>query len=497
MALFDAYGNLIPDSQDVQLRNMQQVGQADWAKNVNGERIPPKALSGPAAEAAAQGAGRGILSRLGGAMFGPVGTGVQAALMPGDIGDGELSPEQREANNPGEQADAAAYAQRVQENARQAAQPPLQGAGLLSAGVDQSQAAQPQAAPPEAPQLTKSTGFAPTDDPQEAQARKVIAQHMQEKQRQSLEDTVVDKLKSNQLSRVKAAEAVVQADVQQRGLDLTPDEKKAAVTEEVNSMRQMNNSDLGKYLSFALMGLGAAFGATSEQNAAIFNQGFNTQYNNAINRALKQQQSAQKQAQWEAEYKLKERDTKRKEKGTDFDIDYKGDKLDLDRDKFKVDTKYKDARLGQFDRGLSQGDRRLSQGDAALGLQGQRLGLDREKFNADQAYKGTRLDQYERKLNAPPQLKAGEGTTKDNAEFVDQWSKANNVNLDTGVKESVLQQFAIARKNWPGEVAKNPDAVMKRILSQYSAKSKPETPFVPDWLGGGASTKYSIPGTGQ
>ena len=349
---------------EIQIRNMKQVGTP--MKEVFGERIYPKGISGPATDAAAEGAakagGKGLMSRLGGAAFGPVGTGVQAALWPGDIADGELSPAQREQLNPG-MAEANAqggqeYAQHIQDVAKQPLKNGQPGGLLMDPNAQ------------------------PTVSRDEARVDPVAKAAVQEKERQQIEEIATKKLQTNQLSRTKAAEAVVQADCQRKGIDPAPEVKKKMVAEEVDSMRSLDTNELGKYLSFALMGLGFLAGGTSQANSDRFTGNFQSAYQNTINRAMKEKQMAAAAAQQRVENDQKEREIARKEKDTDSSIadrEYDNKLADrrygLDERKVGIDENYKGARLGQYAEGLDQGR-------ARLGLDREKLGLYKERTAA-------------------------------------------------------------------------------------------------------------------
>ena len=56
------------------------------------------------------------------------------------------------------------------------------------------------------------------------------------------------------MSRPSLAEAIVEADAQRAGEQLTPPEQsKQAVQQELTSMKTMDNKDLSKYVSYALI----------------------------------------------------------------------------------------------------------------------------------------------------------------------------------------------------------------------------------------------------
>lgn len=300
------------------------------------------ALSAPqAAEAAAPAVGRGILGNVARAAGGPVTAGLMA-LEPTMMGDGELSPEQREAQNPGQAADAQAYAQRVQENAVQAAQPPLQGQGLLTAGVQP-----PQPEPDMPPQQS------PMDiQPQAAEeAPQVQAQEQQrevEAGRQTIEQGVTKGLQTGEVKVSELAQGIVDADQQRAGTQLTPEEKTKAVEAEVQAMKSMGPSDMARYVSYAIVAGGLI--ASVLDKSGKTGQMFHESYNKQLDRNL----AAGKMA---AEQRLAWNKEQREERKVDIN----------EKD---VSSKIDDRSAGQKarDRELSQGDTRLEQGAAGLDL---------------------------------------------------------------------------------------------------------------------------------
>lgn len=408
---------------------------------------------------AAKGSSRGLLGRIGAALGGAPATGLQALVYSADVGEGsELSPDQREANNPGEQADAAAYAQRVQDNARQAAQPPLQGAGLLMAGQPPvAQASAAPASPQVPPAATAQSEQTPKPlTPTEQKARAVVQAHAQEKQRQTIESNVLDGLKTNKLSRVKAAEAVVQADTQRQGLDLTPVQKKAAVAQEVSSMRNMDNNNLAKYLSFAVMGLGFLAGTTSKANGQAFSNNFNTGYQTAIAREQAAKKLAYQQQKDANELDYKNRTLANSERDVTSKIGDRKANQDLGRDKLDWTKTYQGGVLDQGDRKLDQGDRRLGQGDVANsiaqqrantaadanGIAKDRLELTKSRVAAQNAKDAASTEKLKR-IDVP------DISQKDAVSAIQGYYKDNGQKISDGAAATVADQVIRWRKKYP------------------------------------------------
>lgn len=315
-------GSGIPDS----------VRKAAQAALERGAQAAPQA-----AEAAAPAVGRGILGTAARVAGGPVTAGLMA-LEPSELGNGELSPEQREAQNPGQAADAQAYAQRVQENAVQAAQPPLQGQGLLTAGVqppqpepDMPPQQSPMEIPPEAPQVQA-----------QEQQREVEAG------RQTIEKGVTQGLQTGEVKVSELAAGIVDADQQRSGTQLTPEEKTKAVQAEVQAMKSMGPSDMAKYVSYAIVagGLIASFMDKSGKTGQMFHESYNKQLDRNLAAG---KMAAEQRLAW----------------SKDAREDRKVDVTEKD-----VESKIGDRTAGQGfkKQELAQGDTRLEQGQAGLDI---------------------------------------------------------------------------------------------------------------------------------
>src|SRR5690606_18338678 len=137
----------------------------------------------------------------------------------------------------------------------------------------------------EAPQAPPQ---APTPDPEQ--------QKQIEIQRQTVETGALKGLETGQVSRPGLAEAIVDADAQRAGEQLTPEQSKQAVQQELVSMKSMDNNELSKYVSYALIagGVLASFLDKSGKSADMFHDSFNRQLDR--NEEAKERAAAAEQA---------------------------------------------------------------------------------------------------------------------------------------------------------------------------------------------------------
>lgn len=444
------------------------------------------------------GAQRGLMNTLGGAakaLSGPVGMGIQAALTSEDVGAGsELSPAQREAKNPGEQEDAQAYAQRVQENARQAVKaargdpvvnPESPGEVAAAEEVQEAVSAPPVEQTPVGP-------VAESEPVTVEQAAAATAQQ-RESQRQTVEAGAVEALKTNQVTRPQLATEIVTADAARAGKELTPEQHKAAVTEELGMMKGMDNKDLSKYVSYALIagGLAASFLDKSGRAGDMFSASFNKQLDRNLALGIqnkKQAAASAKQAQDLQIALMKAQEASRgndiREKSVDQTGRYQEGQLDVAQDRVEV------AR-GTLGLGYAKEGRQASQGAAGLGLRAQALELQREL--------GTRNLDLREEANtikaAGAAIKAAKGapgvplTEKGSTKVVSDFAKQQGINLDSGAKSALASQVQQASKNDP-EWAKNPAKVMTKILQSggYTKEADTGIPFIP-FTGGGQKVR--------
>ena len=239
-----------------------------------------------------------------------------------------------------------------------------------------------------------------------------------ESQRQVVEAGAKEKLRTNQLSRPKAAEEVVKADIQRSGEKVTPEEFKTRVKKEVTSMKTMDDDQLSKYLSYALIAGGLIASHLDESGNAgkAFAGGFNAQVDRNQQMAMfKEKQKAEAEAaaaeaaRWEKEFGVKKSEAESKASDRVARQGLSREQLELDRERNSV---------------------LQDQGERRLGLMAERNA--NETGSKDNPYgKGVPLN------------------TKDATKLISEASDALGVNLGTGVKEAAAAKFRSIQKLRP------------------------------------------------
>lgn len=402
-----------PGGSNIVPRNMQQVGPG--MKEVFGERVPNARLAGPAASTVAEAAGaggRGLLGKALGVLGGPV-TGVIAGVAdPGVLGNGELTPEQVVQLYPerGGPSDNEFTARRFSGG----------GSGRAGGGATGSWGDEPQAPSPEVAQAAA-----------QERARQV------ESTRQVVEQGAKDQLAAGAVSRPQLAQAVVEADIQRSGEKVTPDEMKKRVAEESVAMKSMDNNELSKYVSYALIAgglLASAFDKSGEAGRA-FAGSFNAQLDRqSKERLLKAQQDAQA-----AIAARKDETTRRGQDITLLDVKSKVQDRTAGQEIARGGLQIKEALAGgQLSRWEAQ-----SANDAA------RLAAYRDR-TAAQAAKGN-----------TSKLKVPELSTKDATELVSAYNEAKGLNVDKRAVPVIADRYRVLRQQNPDLT---PDQLMEATM---------------------------------
>ncbi len=176
-----------------------------------------------------------------------------------------------------------------------------------------------------------------------------------ESQRQVVEAGAKEKLRTNQLSRPKAAEEVVKADIQRSGEKVSPDEFKTRVRKEVSSMKTMDDDQLSKYLSYALIAGGLIASHLDESGDAgrAFAGGFNAQVDRNQQMAMfKEKQKAEAEAaaaeaaRWEQEFGVKKGEAESKASDRLARQGLSREQLELDRERNSVLQDQGERRIG-------------------------------------------------------------------------------------------------------------------------------------------------------
>lgn len=454
MAIFDAAtGQWLPDDKLPTLRGNPIATQAP---PIEGQATRISGLlqggSTAGAEGAAGSAGRGLLSRLGGAVFGPVGVGVQAAVMPGQLDNGErgmsrISPEEAMAANQAAQG----VSQRVLQNARGV--PGLATDLGIMGGIPATNV-----------QATDGAAVQPQGNPAAAdmsQRRSIITRG------------AYQQLQDNNLSRPEAAKAVVEADIQRTGQDLSDKEKAARVKEETKAMRGMDNESLSKYLGWALVGAGLIASAVDDTGMAgeQFAGSFNKQLDRNQQLEMFEAEARAKAEANAAKNALEERKIANKERDTDSNINYQ------------------QRRLGQYDdaNDLAKAAeaRRASTAAASLGIQGQGLLLRQQELKAANADRAAQLDISRKRLEnqiadtqSKIQQRANGGDSggvtlsdKSSDAIAKDFLKSQGIDPGKGVLSTFSGQIKNAVKSNPRAFQENPKAVLGGLLNSPTYKA--------------------------
>ena len=345
--------------------------------------------------------------------------------------------------------------------------------GLMAQGAEQNANAAPQPIPAG---IAAPQGQAPAQAPQTPPqpqapdpAQAAAAKAQKEVQRQTIEKGALHQLQTNQLSRTKAAEAVVQADFQRRGVEATPKEKQHLVAQEVASMRNMGNPELAKYLSWAMLAVGVG-ASLADKSGQAFNN-FATSGMNAYSSA-KQRQFAQ--AQLEREYQLKLAEQTRKNRNTDSEIDYRGDTTnlkrgdqELDREKFGYDKDYKNTRLDQYDRQLGQGDVRNGIAQQGVGIAQQRANQGQESLNIQRERLKLATAKDAAEIKKLQTIDVPDISQKDAVAATDGYLKDAGYKSSPGASATVADQYIRWRKKYPNVDSRT---LMKKAAEQAGLK---------------------------
>lgn len=380
-----------------------------------------KVLQGGVAEAAPAAAKTGLLGKI---LSAPVGMATQFATMDtGDSNDPEVryylqnGPEATKAkrwseNNPEAAAQAQAGMEGVANRAVDA------GMSAVKAGSDQYKAEAAQGKHPifQAAVQEKATQV--------------------ESQRQVVEAGAKEKLRTNQLSRPKAAEAVVKADIERSGEKVTPEEFKTRVKKEVSSMKTMDDDQLSKYLSYALIagGLIASHLDKSGDAGRAFAGGFNAQLDRNQQMAMFKEKeraaaeaAASKAALEERKLGIQEADVNSKITKRDSDAKTAETKTTALLDKWENEARIANEKLGAY--------------------------RERTAATAGGSAKSPKA----------PYL-----SFKDNSALVDSYAQGKGIELGDGVKEAMAQQLQFIQRDYPDLTV---EEQMGLVTDQFKAET--------------------------
>lgn len=417
-----------------------------------------------AAKVAAK-SGSGMLQKAGGLLargaMGPAGLGLQ--LMAGGEG---LSDGERPKEFPPEMVDdARKYAAGIREKTSQMANP-KSGAGLLMAGQPQGA----QAAPADDmayPDLPVAEEPAP-EDPRIAQERAFLSQK------------VKADLVEGKVSKPKLAEQAVDAQLQQTGQKVTPEERKELIKEETGFFRKMDDDKIADYMSAFMVGGGVYLTLMGDAagGQTLFAQG-----NKFKQDKIDRQDKAAAEVAAEAERKRDEY-WKNRELGVK-----------------EADTASKiKSRAGN----LTVAETELLLKEQGLGLEGDRVKVAQDRLSGDQTFQQSQIQRMEaqtafgeakleidRKL-ADARMKAAENagsgskitapalSYSDNKELAEAFFKAQGLAVDKGVLESTAQQLITFQKNGSDLTV---EEMLNEVTKQFNVKpgKAPTTIPVFDW----------------
>ncbi|CAP45452.1 virion structural protein [Bruynoghevirus LUZ24] len=428
----------------------------------------------PAAEAT----GRGALGRIAGILGGPVSVGVQAAVTPGELGDAErtraeeMAQASQAVENMGPEVaqEANQWAQGVGQRAAQNATGGPTGAGLLSYGVTPNQ---PSIEPEITPEVASEAGAAVADE--------------EEANRQVIQQGAAEGLRTGAVSRPEMAQAVVEADAQREGVELKPQELKNRVNEELTQMRTMDNDDLSRYVSYALIGTGLLASALDKTGKA--GDMFAASYERQLDRNLQAGINQDKMAAAAADRQIKEKDLERKVAKDAADV-----RLGEGNLKVKEGTLEQTKRKteGVLDKWVNQAA--VDRANLELTRRGQDLANQRAQLQAETTRRGQDMAQENAQLGSAVRLKtarisaqarqaaakAARGepvTTKDALGILSEVSGSQALG---GKKLGKTAQQAIAQ-TLRNEMRANPGANPIGIIQREAAKLQPTG----NWFFGG------------
>lgn len=303
----------------------------------------------------------------------------------------------------------------------------------------------PADAPPQ-PQVT------PEQAQEIQQVQRAQAERQQEATRQTLEKGVTEGLKTGKTSVSELAKGLAQADAQRAGVEMTPEEEKKAVTAEIQTLKTMPQSDMARYVSYALVAGGLLAAALDKSGKAgdAFSDSFNKQLDRNLvagKMNLQAQQAAVKAAQEDRKIKATEDNTASMIDNRKAMQDFRGTELgQLGR---KVDIAEEQLGVNKFkaNTDASQGAQKI--GLMASGQETTRRGQDLNyKLGQDRiSAANTRAD---KKLQAAGNTDKGVPMSyKDSKEIVGEVYKAQGLTADAGVTTAIASRLPTLQKKYP------------------------------------------------
>lgn len=413
-------------------------------------------------------AGPSMLRQAGGLLargaLGPAGLGMQ--LMGG--GEGLSNGEMPKDFPPEMINDARNYAAGIRDKASQMVNPKT-GAGLLMVDKPQDKAEE-QMPWPDMPVAEEPVQ---EQDPRLAQDQAFMFKK------------VKSDLEEGRVSKPKLAEQAVDAQIQQTGKKVTPEERTELIKEETGFFRKMDDDKIADYMSAFLVGGGVYLTLLGDSagGQTMFAQG-NRFKQDKIDRKDKAAAAEAAAAEIERDQYWKERDSARKEADTasqigtragnlnvseaelllkEQGVGYEGDRVQIARDRLEGDQTYQQAQMERLKAQTSYGEAKLKIDEKLA---------EARKLAAEKSGSGGAL--------TAPAL-----SYNDNKELAKAYFDAQGLDVDDGVVETAAQQLITLQKNASDLSV---DEMMNDVARQFKLEGgEPSSKF----LG------YEVPFTGK
>ena len=349
----------------------------------------------------------------------------------------------------------------------------------------------PQQSPMEEAPAVEPTPVGPVVQAAPATVEQAAAKTAQEVevQRQVIENGALKGLSTGAVSRPEFAEEIVKADAQKSGVTLTPEQIKKAATVELTNMKSMDNNEVSKYISYALMAAGVLAVAFDKTGAAgeAFSQSFNKQLDRNLAAGLQTQKTkaaAAKQAQdlqiALAKIQQGERGLNIKEKSVEQTGEYQQGSLEQRRSQAagaerlgysRIDAANARSAASNSLRQMAL-DQNQRQYEGLMDLRREGQEITRDKYASDKEYKDALLaNAREKNLIAAKGVAAKGGPkgiktdSKVAGEVVDQVLDSQNLNVSKSAKAALAEEYRVAVQNDPAAAA-DPVGTVVRLANQ-------------------------------
>lgn len=289
--------------------------------------------------------------------------------------------------------------------------------------------------------------------------------------RQQLQAGTLSGLKTGEVHVSQLAEGVVQADSQRAGTQLKPEEQKAAVQAEIQAMKTMDNDQLSKYVSYALMA-GGILASVFDKTGTAGRQ-FHDSFNKQLDRNLAAGKMSMEMQQNAAKNALEDRKVSATERNIDSQVEGR-----------LVSQRQRDRELGQGDQkiGLMRDTndiRRFSANESAAAAR-QRLGLMSD--TNDIALKRLALQDADTKskIKAREAAASGSGAKgeklgfKDNMQVVSDVYKSQKLKVDPQLQSQIAARMPTLQKQYPQLSAAE---LVELAASEYDTEVDPGMPI--------------------